>query len=276
MTRRKLFIWQKRARPPWFEANEARLRQLAGPKLAIIVEGKTTVLEVCGEHAVVERLRVFAGNVEQLPDDWFERVQRLAQTPPVRIGRRLVISNERSSASTRVATLIIPAGAAFGTGAHATTAMSLRLLEQFSRKLSSGWRMLDLGTGSGILALAAKRFGGGEVVAIDSDPLAIRTAKANACANGIRGVEFRNTDVRTSLPRGAFEIICANLYSELLIKILPHLVPALAPGGVVILSGVLRTQEREVRLTLEAAGLRQLVSRRRGKWVAIAARKDHC
>src|SRR5207244_8027136 len=83
--------------------------------------------------------------------------------------------------------LVIPASAAFGTGEHATTAMSLRLLERVTRKWKDGWSLGDLGTGSGILALAAKRFGAGRVVGIDIDPTAISMAESNARLNKVRG-----------------------------------------------------------------------------------------
>src|SRR4029077_14721011 len=86
------------------------------------------------------------------------------------------------------ASLVIPAGVAFGTGEHATTAMSLRLLEQLTRGWRAGWSLVDLGTGSGILALAAKKLGAGEVVGIDIDAIAISTARSNSCVNKLRGV----------------------------------------------------------------------------------------
>ncbi len=141
--------------------------------------------------------------------------------------------------------LIIPAGAAFGTGEHATTAMSLRLLERVTRGRPAGWRMLDAGTGSGILALAARRFGAGEVVAVDNDPRAIKTARANARSNHIRGLEFVVGDVRKQV-RGKFDLIAANLYSELLAAVLPRFRRGLREDGRLILSGVLRRQERGI------------------------------
>src|SRR5256885_576827 len=78
---------------------------------------------------------------------------------------------------------------------NATTAMSLRLLEKLSRNCSPGWSIVDLGTGSGILALAAKRLGATRVIGIDNDPIAISTAKQNAQLNKIRGVHFRVADI---------------------------------------------------------------------------------
>ena len=89
---------------------------------------------------------------------------------------------------------------AFGTGEHATTGMSLRLLEQLTRRWNPGWSLTDLGTGSGILALAAKCFGAGRVIGIDNDPAAISMAKSNARLNKIRGATFQLADVRKWKP----------------------------------------------------------------------------
>ena len=165
--------------------------------------------------------------------------------------------------------IVIPAGAAFGTGDHATTAMSLRLLEEVSRKMTPGWSLLDLGTGSGILPLAAKRFGARSVLAIDNDPSAIATAKENARLNKIDGINFRIVDARRLKFPGKIEIITANLFSELLIEILPKLKVA----RWLILSGVLRNQERDLRCALRSHKIDIVELRRRGKWVALVGQK---
>src|SRR5204863_1068908 len=112
---------------------------------------------------------------------------------PLRIGSRLLVftsANQTRSCPkpNGPSSIIIPAEAAFGTGEHATTSMCLRLLEQFTRSSEPGWRMLDVGSGSGILAIAASRFGAGRVLGVDTDPLACRTAKRNARLNGTRNI----------------------------------------------------------------------------------------
>jgi ribosomal protein L11 methyltransferase len=129
--------------------------------------------------------------------------------------------------------------------------------------------MIDLGTGSGIFALAAKRFGARHVIGIDIDPMAISTAKANAQLNGIAGVEFRAADVLRWRPPRGVSVATANLFSELLIQVLPKLrrIPWL------ILSGVMRNQEREIRRVLKQNCFRILTVRRRGKWIAALAGK---
>jgi len=168
--------------------------------------------------------------------------------------------------------LVIPASAAFGTGGHATTAMSLRLLEHLTRKWEKGWSLADLGTGSGILALAAKCFGAGRVIGIDIDPKAISIAKANARLNKIDNVDFRLGDLRKWKPTDARDIVAANLYSELLIAIMPELKRCTW----LILSGVLRTQENKFLRVLRRNNIEIANVKRRGKWIAVLANcSDH-
>ena len=130
------------------------------------------------------------------------------------------------------------------------------------------WTLLDLGTGSGILALAAARFGAKRVIAIDNDPVAIATARENARRNKLDNIDFRVADVRRWPFPPRIEIITANLFSELLIEILPKLKRAQR----LILSGILRDQEAQLVRALKRNGIVIVEMRRRGKWIAILAR----
>ena len=127
--------------------------------------------------------------------------------------------------------------------------------------------LLDLGTGSGILALAAARFGAKRVIAIDDDPVAIATARENARRNKLDNIDFRVADVRRWPFPPRIEIITANLFSELLIEILPKLKRAQR----LILSGILRNQEARLVRALKRNGIVIVEMRRRGKWIAILA-----
>ncbi len=149
--------------------------------------------------------------------------------------------------------------------------MSLRLLEQLTRKWKNSWSLADLGTGSGILALAAKRFGARRVLAIDVDPIAISTAKANARRNGIDGVDFQLGDVRRWNSARWIDIMTANLFNELLTQILPKL----KESSWLILSGVLRAQEKEFLRALRRHKIDLVEVRRRGKWIAVLAKAVH-
>jgi ribosomal protein L11 methyltransferase len=230
------------------------LRAAAADKLAIIDEAgrKRLQLEVAApsRDEMLTLVKEFGGRVEKLPRDWLKRLAGQQKTKPIEI---------------RGQKLIIPAGAAFGTGEHATTAMSLGMLEKLTRKWKPGWSIVDLGTGSGILALGASRLGATLVIGIDNDPTAIATAKENARLNKISGVEFRVGDVRRWKSSRRVDLVTANLFSDLLIKILPKLKVA----RWAILSGILRKQERDVTRALRRHKIDIFQVRRRGKWVAI-------
>jgi ribosomal protein L11 methyltransferase len=216
-------------------------------------------------------IREFGGSLEKLRPDWLQHFAKRNQTKPLRIGSRLVVLSTAAKPNTTARAVVIPAETAFGTGEHATTAMCLRLLERITRHLAPGWRMLDAGTGSGILAIAGSCFGAKHVLAIDSDPLALGPAKRNARANRIRNIEFVLADVLKSTVRGKFGVITANLFSEILIEALPFWSRHLAHNGSLILSGILRSQEKAVVESLRRNGFHALEVRRRGKWVALLA-----
>jgi ribosomal protein L11 methyltransferase len=280
-----MFLWSKDASPGWLQQHETDLIARFGNALAIIERPgrKRLLLEVASNSKRHARslVKKFGGRLEKLPRDWLKRLAREQKAKPLRIGRRLIILNVGGTSVSRVRAglansrhkgpshIVIPAGRAFGTGEHATTGMSLRMLEQITRKMRPGWAAVDLGTGSGILALASKRFGAGRVLGIDVDPMAISTARANAGFNKIGGIDFRVADVRKWRPTGKFNIIIANLFSELLINILPRLTANLAHDGQLIVSGVLRRQDRELIRALRLNRIDIAQVRRRGKWIAM-------
>lgn len=272
-----MYIWRKQVKPEWLRERSQELNDRFGAALAIVdIPGKArTFLEIsCRTQAeALRHQREFGGRIEKLPRNWFHNLAKRAQIKPLRIGSRLIVRSapEQRRPAPGVRTIIIPAEAAFGTGEHATTAMCLRLLERHTRRRSPGWPMLDAGTGSGILAIAARCLGAARVLAIDNDPLACRIAKRNARANGVRNIEFQTGDVLQLKPKEKFDVITANLFSEILIAALPRWSCCLAPDGFLVLSGILRTQENAVGAALDRNGFAVREARRRGKWVALLA-----
>jgi ribosomal protein L11 methyltransferase len=253
----RMYLWRRLASRDWWHDNEQRLRALARDQLAIIERPNQKRLQL--EIASTSRTKLrflaqeFGGRIEKLPRDWLKRSLG-RKTKPLQIGNRK---------------LIIPAGAAFGTGEHVTTAMCLRLLEEISRKWKTDWSIVDVGTGTGVLALAAKCLGAKYAIGIDNDAIAISSAKENARLNIIRGVEFQVADVRDwKFPRDV-DVITANLFSELLLEIMP----TFKAGRWLILSGMLRAQEPNVGRALNRNKIDIIEVRRRGKWVAILARR---
>ncbi len=267
------YVWRRAANAQWLSANEIALQEQTAGTYAEIERPGRRLLSVeafCNTAREARGLQSsFGGSVARLAADWEARARAAAKTKPLRIGRRLIVASDENDVPSdgSTAVLIIPAGPAFGTGEHATTAMSLRMLERITRSLTR-WRMLDAGTGSGILALAGSRFGAQEVAAIDNDPLAISTAKENAERNNVDGIEFRIGDVAKQ-QRGTFDIISANLYSELLIATLPLWRENLRPGARLIISGVMRPQEGALLRALRKSGYSTHETRRRGKWIAL-------
>ena len=216
-----MFLWRKLAGQEWVKAHQGRIEAHAPGQLVIVHKAARKRLEmevVCrSQRNSSALLKEFGGRVKALPRNWLRRFAR-ADSKPIRIGARLAISSvaetlvSRRSRHKGRSHIIIPASLAFGTGEHATTAMSLRLLEQLTRKWNPGWSFVDLGTGSGILALAAKRLGAGRVTGIDIDPTAISVAKSNARLNNIRGASFQVGDVRERNLPPRTDVIAANLY----------------------------------------------------------------
>jgi len=270
-----MYIWRKRVGAHWLQAENEEFTRRFGAALAVVERpgSKRALLEICcrTKKEAQALTREFGGDMEKLRPGWLRHFAKQASGKPLRIGSRLTILSAPAQQTTSTRALIIPAEAAFGTGHHATTAMCLRLLERITRRLAPGWRMIDAGTGSGILALTGSCFGAGEVLAIDNDPLACATAKRNARANRVRGIEFSTGDILNQKLRGEFEIITANLFSELLIEALPNWTRHLAPGGQLIISGILRSQEAAVVRALRRQGFTTPEVRRRGKWIALLA-----
>ena len=270
-----MYIWRKRAGPGWLRDGIELLTQRCGSALAVVERpgSKRALLEVCcrTKKEALNLIREFGGRMEKLRPGWLQHFAKQTQGKPLRIGSRLIILSEPAQRATAARTLIIPAEAAFGTGHHATTAMCLRLLERITRGLAPGWTMLDAGTGTGILAIAGSCFGAGRVLAIDNDPLACATAKRNVRANGVRHIEITTGDILNQKLTAKYDIITANLFSEILITALPGWSRHLAADGFLILSGILRSQEKAVVAALRRNGCVPQEIRRRGKWIALLA-----
>jgi len=204
-------------------------------------------------------------------EDWAEAWK--AHFPVLRVGRRLVIRptwrRHRSEAGDAVVAL--DPGMAFGTGLHPTTRLCLALVEDLAdRRVIEGARVLDVGCGSGILALAATRLGAATVLGVDPDPIAIESTTLNARRNRLaRRVRAR----QGSIPSGErpFDVVLANLIASLLVELAPRLRDELVFGGTIVASGIFVDREEDVRRGFEKAGLSVAGRRVEGDWVALEA-----
>jgi ribosomal protein L11 methyltransferase len=203
--------------------------------------------------------------------DWAEAWK--AHFPVMRIGRRIVIKPTWREHDPQPEDVILDLdpGMAFGTGLHPTTRLCLAALESAAdRRLVRGARVLDVGCGSGILAIAAAKLGAADVLGVDTDPIAIEATLANAARNGLTD---RIAARDGSLPSGAagHDVVLANLIASVLIALAGPLRDELRPGGVVLASGIFVDREAEVREAFAAAGLAVSERAAEGDWVALEA-----
>jgi ribosomal protein L11 methyltransferase len=202
--------------------------------------------------------------------DWAEQWKEHYQ--PIRVGRRLVIVPAWLSPALAPADVPIrlDPGMAFGTGTHPTTQLCLAALEDLARP---GEPVLDLGTGSGILAIAAAKLGARPVLALDIDAEAVRAARENVAANEVSdSVRVEQGTLSPSLFIVHCSLVICNILSSVIIRLLDEgLARAAAPGGRLILSGILDSQAAAVKQAAVKAGLSVDEQRQMGEWVAILA-----
>ena len=203
--------------------------------------------------------------------DWAEAWK--AHFPVLRVGRRLVIKPtwRRHRAGQDDVVLALDPGMAFGTGLHPTTRLCLAALDDLAdRGALKRARILDVGCGSGILAIAAAKLGGATVLGVDTDPIAIEATVANAGRNGLAE---RISARHGSLPSGEapFDVILANLIASLLVTLAPFLRDELRPGGTLLASGIFVDRETDVRDAFATIGLAVIGRTIEGEWVALEA-----
>jgi len=197
--------------------------------------------------------------------DWKEAWK--AHFQPRRVGRRFVIAPRWAKVNIQPeeVLIVLDPGLAFGTGEHETTRLCLTLLED---TLQGGELVADVGTGSGILAIAAAKMGARRVEATDVDPVAVEIARENAARNGVgKVVRVREEAFLGGLT--GIEVLVANLNTALVKQLLPRVQAAVVPGGRVILSGFAAVNELEIVKALRGAGIRLDEVRHEGEWCAL-------
>jgi ribosomal protein L11 methyltransferase len=198
---------------------------------------------------------------------WVEQWKRFYR--PFKIGQRLVIRPpwDAYTASADEAVLILNPGQAFGTGLHATTQLCLRVIETLSAT-RQGANLLDLGCGSGILSLAGVLFGFASAFGVDVDRLAVWCARANARLNHLmKPVTFRSGSIE--VVSGHFEVVVANILLEPIVAMLAPLHRVIAPGGTVILSGILASEVPQLQQKLSTHSWRVVQQTSQEEWAAI-------
>lgn len=207
--------------------------------------------------------------------DWAEAWK--AHYHPVRIGKRLLIRPLWTEVELQPddVEIALDPGMAFGTGTHPTTQLCLEATEDL---LVPGAQVLDLGTGSGILAIAAAKLGAAHVLALDNDSIAVEAAIENAQQNGAAAkITVQEGSLETVVGSARrFDLILVNILARIIIQMCSqHLGEVVRPGGLAIFSGIILEQADDVEAALRSTGLQPYSRRVQGDWVVIEARRPH-
>ncbi|WP_410767968.1 50S ribosomal protein L11 methyltransferase [Fontibacillus sp. BL9] len=214
-------------------------------------------------------------------DDWANNWKQYFK--PLRVSHRLTIKptwEEYTPASPEERIIELDPGMAFGTGTHPTTSLCLRTLEGV---IQEGDEVIDVGTGSGILAIGACRLGASRVLALDLDPVAVSSAMENTRLNRLEEqIQVVESDLLSVLKKGAdatvnvqlpVRVVVANILAEIILLFIEDVYEALQPGGYYIASGIYKNKEQAVEEALTAAGFEIAETAREEDWVAFVARK---
>ncbi len=220
-----------------------------------------------GLHGKIEIVGV---NEEDWANSWKQYYK------PLHVGERIVICPAWESYTPAPHELVIrmDPGMAFGTGTHETTRLVIRLLEKY---ITPDCRMLDVGTGTGILAICAKRLGAGICRAYDIDPTAVRVARENIADSGLAGITCDQSDLLrgVSLEGGKYHVISANIVADIIIRMTPDVENYLAEGGVILCSGIILERCDDVIAAFEAQGFEVVEKLVDNDWCGIAVKKSN-
>ncbi|AFD25789.1 50S ribosomal protein L11 methyltransferase [Deinococcus gobiensis] len=212
---------------------------------------------------------------EEAEQDWQAEFRRTLR--PVRAGRLTIVAPwHAGEAEEGTRPLIIEPGMAFGTGHHATTRMATEALSELDL---AGVRVLDVGTGSGVLAIAAALLGAGFALGVDIDPITIPIARENAEINGVAPAQARFEEGTLGLgdlpelEEAPFGVVVANLYAELHDLLAGEYAAHLVPGGPLVLTGILTGKLDLVRAALDREGFTGVTVREDGDWALVTARR---
>lgn len=212
------------------------------------------------------RIELIGVNEEDWADSWKQYYK------PLRIGKRVVVVPQWEHYDAKHDDIIVKMdpGMAFGTGTHETTRLVMELLESYTTPDATA---LDVGCGSGILAICAAKLGAGKCRAYDIDPTAVKVARDNICVNGVsERVSCDRSDLLADVEKleGGYDIVCANIVADIIIRMAPQVADYMKPGGVLLASGIITSRADDVIKALEGGGLRVLERREDNDWCALA------
>ena len=271
-----MYEWSKLSAVQWMDAWEDRFRGNPNFVMEILKGGKSSRIRVfCEKEQAAEAIKEqFGGSIRKVKSAEWTKPQAL-EIPPLKIRDSLLVTsatdektrNALQKSNPKRHIISIPAEMAFGTGDHATTSTCLRLIADLASHREAGWSVADLGTGTGLLAIAAKKLGAGDCYACDFDPFSVKATMENMERNQTSEIEVREQDVLKWNPKKKYDVVIANLFSTILIQAFPTMVKLLKPGGEVIISGILASQAWDVFVAAAENGLGFPTVIRKGKWV---------
>lgn len=227
-------------------------------------------LEFLKERFSAENIPFEMGSVGVDDSDWNENWKKYFHS--IEIGNKLAVvpSWENYENPDKRTVLSIDPGAAFGTGTHATTSLCLGVLDE---AVVSGMKVLDIGCGSGILAIASVLLGAESAVGVDIDAQSVKTAKENAEINGLSGkTEFFVGDLADKVS-GKYNIVCANIVADVIIRLLPDVGDFMEEDGILIVSGIIDIRKDDVLSAVEKNGFRIEAEAYRENWCAFVLKK---
>ncbi len=273
----RMFVWSKLSAAQWMDAWEERFSGNPNLVIEMVKGGKSIRIQLfCNTREEADAIvSQFGGSVRKMANaEWNKPV---APPRPLKVRDVFVLTAEHrpkelaaiKQANPKREIIVIPPEMAFGTGDHATTSTCLRLLVDVARsRKGSNWTVADLGTGTGVLAIAARKLGSGETFACDYDPFAVAVGLRNIKRNGTPEILMQQQDVLSWKPRKkGYDVVLANLFSTILIEAWPVIAKSLAPKGDIIVSGILATQAWDVFTAAAAHGLGFTKVIKKGKWV---------
>ena len=204
-------------------------------------------------------------------EDWANSWK--AYYKPIKIGERLVIVPAWEKYEAQEGELIVrmDPGMAFGTGTHETTRLVIKMLEKYTKQ---GCRMLDVGTGSGILAICASRLGAGECKAYDIDPMAVRVANENIKDSGLQNITCEVSDLLRQADRSRpYDLICANIVADIIIRMTPDVSPFMHENTVLLASGIIAERAQDVIDCFERNGYCIVEKLEDNGWCGLAVMK---
>ena len=222
------------------------------------------------ERLKAARVKFETGSGTVREEDWANNWKQYFK--PLPVGQNLVIVPswdenvpEEYAARTRI---VMDPGMAFGSGQHDTTRLCLEMIE---KHLGRSDNVLDVGTGSGILAIGALLLGADKAVGIDIDPLAVKISTENAARSGLQDRYTACCGDRALVVVGRYSMIVANIVADIVLKLIPDTVRLLAPGGKLILSGIITERREDVEKGLSGSGYSVVDSKEQGGWCVLVA-----